>query len=88
MNEVLEYLLKVGISLLVVLVLLYFALPVILRGRLQRLKAKNLKLEEVLPLGKDMFFVCVRIKEKKFYLLISPNYAKVLYEESVNDSHS
>jgi len=87
-NEVWEYFLKVGIALVVVLALVYFTLPLTLRGRLKGFKSKNIKLEEVLPLGKELFFVCVRIKEKRFYLLVGPNYAKVLHEESTDSSDS
>jgi len=87
-SEVFEYFLKVGLSLVVVLLLLYFTLPLIFRERLKKLKSKTIKLEEVVPVGKDIFFVCVRIKERKFYLLISPNYAKVIYEESLNSADS
>jgi len=88
-KEFLSQLLKVGLALAFTLLVLYLLLPYLL-GKKVPLKGKrgNMELEGVLPIGKDLFFLQVRLGKKRLYLIVSPSYAVILHEESANDDAS
>ncbi len=81
--------LQVILSLLFVLVVLYFLLPVVLKRRFPYLGKKgNIELEELLPLGKETFLASVKIKNRRYYIIFSDKFAKILREEDVDSSVS
>ncbi|RUM30722.1 MAG: hypothetical protein DSY42_04085 [Aquifex sp.] len=86
--ELWGYVLKVAIALIITISLLYFLLPIIIKRGIKTRRGKNVEIEEVLPLGKEIFFVSLRIKDKRIFLIFSPYFAKVLYEESIDDNTS
>ena len=79
---------QVFLSLLLVLAFLYFLLPLSLKRRLPYISKRkgNIEVEEIVPLGRDILLISVRIKEKRYYILLSDKFAKILREEDVNTS--
>jgi len=88
-KEFLTQILKVGLALAFTLLVLYFLLPYLI-GRKTPLKGKkgNIELEGVLPVGKDVFLLQVKLGKKRLYLIVSPSYAVVLHEERADDGTS
>ncbi len=84
-----KVLLQVFLSLIFVLGVLYFLLPVLLKRRIPYLSRKgNIEVEELIPLGRETFIASVKIKNRRYYVLFSDKFAKILREEDVNPSAS
>ena len=84
-----KILLQVFISLLFVLAVLYFLLPVLLKRKIPYLSRKgSVEVEEIIPLGRDTFIASVKIKSRRYYILFSDKFAKILREEDANSSAS
>lgn len=80
---------QVILSLLFVLVFVYFLLPAVLKRRIPYFsKRGSMELEEVLFLGRETFIASVRIKNRRYYVIFSDKFAKILREEDVNTDSS
>ncbi|NPA33039.1 MAG: hypothetical protein GXO04_05385 [Aquificae bacterium] len=83
-----ELILKTLFALVLTLAFLYLVLPLFLRRSLKVKKGKLASVEEAIALGKDVYLVSLRVKDRRFFVILSPNFAKVLYEEELKDGEA
>ena len=84
-----KILLQVILSLLFVIGFLYFLLPILLKRRIPYLGKKgNIEIEELIPVGKETFLASIKIKDRRYYILFSDKFAKILREENANTDSS
>ncbi len=82
-----DYLLRIGVSLIVVIVLILVALPFIIRrfGGIDKLSGKgNFEIKKVSPIAKGIYIVELEIKGKTVVLCVSDKGADVIYREDDN----
>ena len=81
--------LQVVLSLLFVLAVLYFLLPILLRRKIPYLGRKgSIELEEIIPLGRETFIARIKLKYKRYYIIFSDKFAKIILEEDVKSDFS
>jgi len=85
---VIEYLIKSFLVLVILLPLTYILLNYLFRRSIVKLSGKNIKVEEIVPLSREVYVASIKIKEKRFFIIFSSNFVKVLHEEGVADNTS
>ncbi|GAB6066139.1 hypothetical protein JCM9492_12310 [Aquifex pyrophilus] len=83
-----EYLIKSLLVLLLLLPLTYILLNYLFKRHIVKLSGRNIKVEELVPLSREVFIASLRIREKRFFIIFGPNFVKVLHEESITDNPS
>ena len=83
-----EYLIKSFLVLVILLPLTYILLNYLFRRSIVKLSGKNIKVEEIVPLSREVYVASIKIKERRFFIIFSSNFVKVLHAESVADNTS
>lgn len=87
--DLVDYLIRVVISLLLVVVALLLLLPTILRRFTKGLGGKgSFEIKKVSPISKNLFVVELEIKGKVYILVVGEKGADVIYREDDKDTPS
>ncbi len=89
--ELSDYILKVVVSLLIVLIVVFAVLPLILRKSIgfRGFSGKgSFEIKKVSPVAKNIFIVELEIKGNTYVLCVSEKGADVIYKEDDKDNNS